>query len=680
MVQSVEQQAVNTIRVLAADMTRNANSGHPGGPMSGALMAHVLFSKFLNVSPQNTKYINRDRFVLSNGHCSALQYIALHLLGFDLSMQDLKNFRQLDSKTPGHPEAIETPGLEVTTGPLGQGISNAVGLAVAQAHLAAVYNRPSYEIFDNYTYVILGDGCLMEGVALEAISLAGHWKLGKLICLYDANNITIDGELKVQFSEDAMLRLKACGWHILQVDDGNNDVDAVVKAIVEAKAIKNKPTMIKIKTTIGYGSLIQNQPKVHGAPLSIDDIKQLKEKFGFNPNEAFIVPKEVQDLYNARFKKLQEQEKNWNNLFNNYSKEYPNEAAEIERRFTGALPDGWENVLPRFSPDNVAMPTRKASEIVLNALADIIPDIMCGSADVTPSNLTRWKTATTFQHPSTELGDFTGRYLLYGVREHAMFAIMNGMACYGGIIPLGGTYLQFMTYGWGSIRLAALMEKRAIYIMTHDSIGLGEDGSTHQPIESLALTRSTPNLLTFRPSDANEVVGAYSIAMTEMHRPSVLSLSRHAVPHLEGSSIEATRKGAYVLQDQENAKVILLGTGSETCIAVEAAKILHEKEGIASRVVSIPCTELYDEQSDTYKKLIFIPGVPVVSIEALGTWGWERYAHVRVGMKNCFGASAPYKQLYEKFGITADAVVAKAKLAIDYFTKIGCAPDLSLDL
>ncbi|KAI9496372.1 transketolase [Zychaea mexicana] len=679
MVQTVDQRAVNTVRVLAADMTRAANSGHPGGPMGGALMGHVLFSKFLNVSPRNTKFINRDRFVLSNGHCSALQYILLHLLGYDLSMQDLKNFRQLGSKTPGHPEATETPGLEVTTGPLGQGISNAVGLAAAQAHLEAVYNRPDYEIFNNYTYVILGDGCLMEGVALEAVSLAGHWKLGKLICLYDANNITIDGELKVQFSEDAMLRLEACGWHILVVEDGNNDLEAVEKAIEEAKAVKDKPTMIKIKTTIGFGSLIQNEPKVHGAPLSVDDIKQLKEKFGFNPDETFVVPQEVRDLYDARLKQLEEQEKSWNALFDSYSKRFPTEAAEIQRRFSGAMPEGWHEVLPTFSPNDPAMPTRKASEIVLNALSDVIPDIMCGSADVTPSNLTRWKTATTFQHPSTELGDFSGRYILYGVREHAMFAIMNGMACYGGIVPLGGTYLQFMTYGWGSIRLAALMEKRAIYIMTHDSIGLGEDGPTHQPIESLALTRSTPNLLTFRPSDANEVCGSYWAAMNELHRPSVLSLSRHALPNLKGSSAEGTRKGAYILEDQENAQVILLGTGSETSIAVEAAKTLGD-EGIATRVVSMPCTELYDEQSDEYKKSVFTPGVPVISIEALGTWGWERYAHVRVGMRNRFGASAPYKQLYEKFNITADALVKKAKLAINHFNKIGYVPDLNLDL
>ncbi|KAI8068712.1 transketolase [Gongronella butleri] len=646
--------------------------------MGMAPMAYALFNNHVTVNPKNPKFPNRDRFVLSNGHACALQYTLWHLLGFDVSMDELKSFRQLDSKTPGHPESNDTPGIEVTTGPLGQGIANAVGLAAAEAHLAAAYNKPGYDLFNNFTYVLLGDGCLQEGVASEAISLAGHWKLGKLIALYDDNAITIDGSTEVSFTEDTLKRFESYGWHTLYVADGDNDLDAINKAIEEAKKVTDKPTLIRVKTTIGYGSLLQGEEKVHGAPLSNDDIKQVKEKFGFNPEESYAVSQEVYDQFAARAAHGAQAEAEWNALFAKYKQEYPADGEEIERRLNGKLPENWEAALPRFTPADAPVATRKLSEGVLTALSGVLPELVGGSADLTGSNLTRWKTAVDFQHPSTGLGDYSGRYLRYGVREHAMFAIMNGLTSYGGIVPFGGTFLNFLTYGWGAARLSALSHLRVLYVMTHDSIGLGEDGPTHQPIETLTLTRATPNMLTFRPADGNEVSGTYLCAIENQHRPSIIALSRQNLPQLEGSTVEAVRKGAYVLQDAADAKVILIATGSEVAIAVDAAKKLAE-QGVAARVVSAPCTDLFDDQSEEYKKSVLTPGVPVISVEALGAWGWERYSHVQVGMTT-FGASAPINKLYNKFGITADNVADKANKAIAHFQKVGYVPELLLQL
>ncbi|KAI8139692.1 transketolase [Fennellomyces sp. T-0311] len=678
MVQSIEQQAINTVRVLAADVVRGANSGHPGAPMGCAPMAHVLFNNFITGNPKNPNFINRDRFVLSNGHGCALLYVYLHLLGYDVSMDDLKQFRQVGSKTPGHPESNDTEGIEVTTGPLGQGISNAVGLAAAEAQLAATFNRPGYELINNYTYTILGDGCLQEGVAAEAVSLAGHWKLGKLIALYDDNSITIDGDTAVSFTEDVAKRFESYGWHVLTVADGDNDIAAIQAAVAEAKSVTDKPTIIKIKTTIGYGSLLQGEEKVHGAPLSGDDIKQVKEKFGFNPEETYVVPKEVYELYAARAAAGAAAEAEWNELFAKYAEAFPAEAAEFKRRAAGELPEGWQSALPRFTPADPAVATRKLSEGVLTALADKVPELLGGSADLTGSNLTRWKQAVDFQHPSTGLGDYSGRYFRYGVREHAMFAIMNGMAAYGGnIIPYGGTFLNFLTYGWGAARLSALSHLRVIYVMTHDSIGLGEDGPTHQPIETLVLTRSTPNMLTFRPADGNEVSGTYLVALENAHRPSVVALSRQNLPQLNGSSVEAVQKGAYVLQDAADAKVVFVATGSEVSLAVEAAKLLAD-QGVAARVVSMPCSELFDEQPVEYRKSVLPAGLPAVSVEALGTYGWERYAHAQVGMTS-FGASGKINDLYKKFNITAEAAAAKAQAVIAHYAKAGYVPELGLE-
>ncbi|KAI8075818.1 transketolase [Gilbertella persicaria] len=677
MVQNIDQRAINTVRCLAADVVKGANSGHPGAPMGCAPIAHVLFNKFMTYNPKNPKFINRDRFVLSNGHACALQYIMLHIAGYDVSIEDLKQFRQLDSKTPGHPEVNDTPGIEVTTGPLGQGISNAVGLAAAEAHLAATFNKPGYEIFNNYTYCLLGDGCLQEGVSAEAISLAGHWKLGKLIALYDDNAITIDGSTEVSFTEDVLKRFESYGWHTIIVGDGDSDIASIQKAIEEAQSVTDKPTLIKVKTTIGYGSLNQGEEKVHGAPLSDDDIKQVKEKFGFSPEEKYVVPQEVYDVYAAHAAEGAKAEEAWNALFAKYKAEFPQEAAEVERRFSGKLPEGWEAALPRFTPADAPVATRKLSEGVLTALSDVLPELLGGSADLTGSNLTRWKKAVDFQHPSTNLGDYTGRYFRYGVREHGMFAIMNGLNAYGGNIPYGGTFLNFLTYGWGAARLSALSHFRVIYVMTHDSIGLGEDGPTHQPIETLVLTRATPNMLTFRPADGNEVSGTYLVALENQHRPSVIALSRQNLPQLQGSSVEAVRRGGYVLQDAENAKLILVATGSEVSLAVDAAKELAA-QGIPTRVVSMPCTEIYDEQPEEYKKSVLSPGIPTISIEALGVTGWERYSHAQVGMRT-FGASAPIKQLYNKFGITVEATIAKAKSVLAYYEKAGYVPEVGLE-
>ncbi|KAI8971731.1 transketolase [Mycotypha africana] len=675
---SVDQKAIDTIRVLAADIVAKSNSGHPGAPMGCAPIAHTLFTKFLNCNPKNPYFKNRDRFVLSNGHACALQYILLHLLGYNVSMDDLKNFRQLGSKTPGHPERIDTEGIEVTTGPLGQGISNAVGLAAAEAHLAATYNKEGFELFNNYTYVLLGDGCLQEGVSSEACSLAGHWKLGKLICFYDDNRITIDGDTAVSFTEDVLKRYEAYGWHISSVADGDSDFASIEEAVKAAQKVTDKPSIIKVRTTIGYGSLLQGEEKVHGAPLKADDIKQLKEKFGFDTEKSFVVSDEVYDLYKKRAEHGAQVEDEWNKMFEQYKSKYPKEAEEIERRFANKLPENWDKVLPRFTPSDPAVATRKLSEGVLSAMQGALPELLGGSADLTGSNLTRWKEAVDFQHPSTQLGDYSGRYFRYGVREHAMFSIMNGMSAYGGIVPYGGTFLNFLTYGWGAARLSALGHMRVIYVMTHDSIGLGEDGPTHQPIETLALTRATPNMLTFRPADGNETSGTYWAAMVNTTRPSIIALSRQNLPQLDGSSPEAVLKGAYVLSADKNPQVVLVATGSEVSLAVEAGKALANKN-IAVQIVSMPCSELFDEQPAEYKLQIFPLGVPVISIEALGTFGWERYSHAQVGMRT-FGASGKAEDLYKHFKITPEHVVEKAESVIKHFEKLGYVPEVNAQL
>lgn len=665
----VDNLAINTIRVLAADATAHANSGHPGAPMGMAPVAHVLFNRFLKFNPKNPQWLNRDRFVLSNGHGCMLQYALLHLYGYALSLDDLKAFRTVDSITPGHPEAHDTPGVEVTTGPLGQGISNAVGLAMAQAHTAAVFNKPGFDLVDNYTYCFLGDGCLMEGVSAEASSLAGHLQLGNLIAVWDDNKITIDGDTNQAFTEDVVKRYESYGWHVLTVENGDSDLAGIEAAIKKAQEVKDKPTLIQLKTIIGFGSKQQGTHGVHGAPLKADDIKQLKEKFGFNPEQSFAVPQEVYDLCNKAASSGAAHEEEWNKLFAKYAEQYQAEHADLARRLKGDLPEGWEKHLPTYTPADPAVASRKLSEIVINKIFDAIPELVGGSADLTGSNLTRWKGAIDYQPPSTGLGTYAGRYIRFGVREHGMGAIMNGLAAYGTIIPYGGTFLNFVSYAAGAVRLSALSRVRVLWIATHDSIGLGEDGPTHQPIETLAHFRALPNTMVWRPADGNETSAAYYVALVSKHTPSIMAFSRQNLPQLEGSTIEKAIKGGYVLHEQEGADVTLVSTGSEVCICIDAVKELAEKHNIKARVVSIPCFEVFDTQSKEYRLSVLPDGIPSLSVEVMSTMGWERYTHEQFGL-NRFGASGAYKDVYKKFEFTPEGIAKRAVATVNFWKDV----------
>lgn len=663
-----DELTINTIRVLAADATAHANSGHPGAPMGMAPVAHVLFNKFMKFNPKNPKWLNRDRFVLSNGHACMLQYALLHLYGYALSIDDLKAFRSVDSITPGHPECHDTPGIEVTTGPLGQGICNAVGLAMAQAHTAAVFNKPGFDLVNNYTYCFLGDGCLMEGVSSEASSLAGHLQLGNLIAVWDDNHISIDGDTNQAFTEDVKKRYESYGWQVLEVADGDSDLAGIEAAFKEAQATTNKPTLIKLRTIIGFGSKNQGTHGVHGSPLKADDIKQLKQKWGFNPEESFAVPQEVYEHCNKAASSGAAAEQEWNKLFASYGEKYKSEYEDLSRRLRGELPEGWEKSLPVYTPSDPAVASRKLSETVLQKIHSAIPELVGGSADLTGSNLTRWKEAVDFQPPATGLGDYTGRYVRYGVREHGMGAIMNGLAAYGTIIPYGGTFLNFVSYAAGAVRLSALSQHRVMWVATHDSIGLGEDGPTHQPIETLAHFRALPNCMVWRPADGNETSAAYYVSLTSKHTPSIMALSRQNLPQLENSTIEKASKGGYVLHDVEGADVTLVSTGSEVCICIDAVKEL-EKKGIKARVVSIPCFEIFDAQPQDYRLSVLPDGIPSMSVEVMSTMGWERYTHEQFGI-NRFGASGAYLDVYKKFEFTPEGVAKRAQQTVDFWKDV----------
>ncbi|MGF1460139.1 MAG: transketolase [Leptolyngbyaceae cyanobacterium] len=658
--QSLDAICVNSIRFLAIDAVQKANSGHPGLPMGAAPMAYVLWDKLMRFNPKNPQWFNRDRFVLSAGHGCMLQYALLYLTGYDsVSLDDIKQFRQWESTTPGHPENFETPGVEVTTGPLGQGICNAVGLAMAEAHLASRFNKPDAEIVDHYTYAILGDGCNMEGVSGEACSLAGHLGLGKLIALYDDNHISIDGSTDIAFTEDVSKRFEAYGWHVLHVEDGNSDLAAIQKAIEEAKAVTDKPTMIKVTTTIGYGSPnMANTAGVHGSPLGSDEIKLTREALGWSVGD-FDVPEDALNHMRKAIDRGASYQAEWEELLATYRTQYPEDAALFERILSGKLPENWADALPTYTPDDKAIATRKTSEATLNALAPVIPEMIGGSADLAKSNNTLMKISGDFQKDAYE-----NRNIRFGVREHGMAAICNGIALHNsGLVTYCATFLVFADYMRAAIRLSALSKAGVIYVLTHDSIGLGEDGPTHQPVETIASLRAIPNLTVIRPADGNETSGAYKVAITNRETPTILALSRQALPQITGSSIDGVAKGAYVISDSDGTPdLILIGTGSELQLCVAAAEQLTAA-GKKVRVVSMPTWELFDAQDDTYQESVLPKAVTKrLAVEAGISMGWCRYVGAEGDVLSVerFGASAPGKTVLEKFGFTVDNVVAKA--------------------
>jgi transketolase len=659
--QSLEALCVNSIRFLAIDAVEKAKSGHPGLPMGAAPMAFVLWDQFMRFNPKNPQWFNRDRFVLSAGHGCMLQYALLYLTGYDsVTLDDIKQFRQWGATTPGHPENFETPGVEVTTGPLGQGICNGVGLAMAEAHLAARFNKPDCTLVDHYTYVILGDGCNMEGVSGEACSLAGHLGLGKLIALYDDNHISIDGSTDISFTEDVGKRFEAYGWHVLHVEDGNNDLEGIAKAIADAKAVTDQPTLIKVTTTIGYGSPNKGGTAgVHGAALGAEEIKLTKEALDWSYGE-FEIPADALSHMRKAVDRGASAEAEWEKTMATYRTKYGAEAAQFEQMLSDALPAGWADALPTYAPGDKALATRKTSEITLNALAPVLPELIGGSADLTHSNLTELKISGSFQK-----GAYENRNLRFGVREHGMGAICNGIALHNsGLIPYCATFLVFADYMRAAIRLSALSEAGVIYVMTHDSIGLGEDGPTHQPVETIASLRAIPNLTVIRPADGNETSGAYKVAVASRKAPTLMAFSRQALPQLEGSSIDAVAKGAYVLSDSEGTpEVILIGTGSEVSLCVEAAAVL-KAEGKKVRVVSMPSWELFDAQDAAYQESVLPKAVTKrLAVEAGITMGWCRYVGGEgdvIGVDQ-FGASAPGDLVMQKFGFTLENVVARAK-------------------
>jgi len=659
----IEKMAINAIRMLSIDMVEKANSGHPGMPMGAAPMAYVLWTKFMRHNPDNPQWFNRDRFVLSAGHGSAMLYSLLHLTGYDLPMEELKQFRQWGSRTPGHPEFGHTPGVEATTGPLGQGISMAVGMAMAERHLAAKFNRENFPVVDHYTYVIASDGDLMEGVAAEAASLAGHLKLGKLIVLYDSNDISLDGDLALAFSEDVKKRFESYGWHVLKVED-EDDLDALSAAVREAQAVTDRPSLIEVKTTIGYGSPNKaGTHKVHGAPLGAEEAALVRKAYGWPSDEPFFVPEEVRRHFAEWKENAKQAETEWNRLMESYREAYPELAAELDLAIAGRLPEGWDRDLPVFPADDKGMATRKASGEAINALAKNVPTLFGGSADLASSNNTTMKEEGIFGSE-----DYTGRNVWFGVREHGMGAALNGMALHGGVRPYGATFLVFSDYLRPSIRLAALMQLPVTYVFTHDSIAVGEDGPTHEPIEQIPSLRLIPGLKVIRPADANETIAAWRLAMEEQDGPTALILTRQNLPVLEGTAElakDGVRRGAYVLSEAANGRpqAILIATGSEVSLAVRAQKQLAEK-GIHVRVVSMPCRERFDQQSEAYRQSVLPKVVSVrVAIEAAHPMGWDRYVGERgavIGVDR-FGASAPGSLVMKEYGFTVENVVAQVE-------------------
>ena len=655
MTNDLQNRAINTIRFLSADAVQQANSGHPGLPMGAAPMAFTLWTRHLRHNPRNPKWPGRDRFILSGGHGSMLLYSLLHLTGYDLPLEEIRSFRQFESKTPGHPEYGLTPGVEVTTGPLGQGFGQGVGMAIASTHLAAMFNRPGHEIIQSYIYGIVTDGDLMEGVSSEAASLAGHLGLGRLIYLYDDNHISIDGSTDLAFTEDRAARFEAYNWHVQKVEDGN-DVEAIDQAIRAAKR-DPRPSLICVRTTIGYGApKKQGTAKAHGEPLGDEELNAAKDNLGWPLEPRFLIPGDVLEFYREAIDQGRERETDWKMKFDAYKRLHPALGEELERRLKGDLPQNWENDLPVFSVDEKGMATRASSGKVLNALSVKLPELIGGSADLTPSNNTKFDEAGDFQRDNP-----LGRYLRFGVREHAMGAALNGLNLFGGMIAYGGTFLVFSDYMKPAIRIAAISRVRSIFVFTHDSIGLGEDGPTHQPIEHLMALRAVPNLTVIRPADANEVAEAWKFTISHHEGPIVLALTRQGVPTLAETNQGMLSKGAYVLRDfGENPELILIASGSEVSLIYSAAVKIFE-EGIAVRVVSFPSWELFEAQDEAYRESVFPKNVMArLAVEAGATLGWERYAESAIGLDH-YGASAPYKDIFKNFGFTVENVVARAK-------------------
>ncbi|KJF46943.1 MULTISPECIES: transketolase [Bacillus] len=665
--ETIELKSIATIRTLSIDAIEKANSGHPGMPMGAAPMAYALWTNHLNVSPQNPNWFNRDRFVLSAGHGSMLLYSMLHLSGYNLSIEDLKQFRQWGSKTPGHPEFGHTEGVDATTGPLGQGIAMAVGMALAERHLAETYNKDNFNVVDHYTYSICGDGDLMEGISSEAASLAGHLGLGRLIVLYDSNDISLDGDLDRSFSENVKNRFEAMNWEVLYVKDGNN-IEEVTAAIEKAKQSTDKPTLIEVKTTIGFGSPNRaGTSGVHGAPLGSEEAKLTKEAYSWTFEEDFHVPSEVYDHFKTAVKDAgQKKEAAWNELFEQYEKEYPELAAQLKLAIEGKLPENWDQEVPVYEAGS-SLASRVSSGEVLNGIAKQVPFFIGGSADLAGSNKTTIKDTTDFGREN-----YAGRNIWFGVREFAMGAALNGMALHGGLRVFGGTFFVFSDYLRPAIRLAALMGLPVTYVFTHDSIAVGEDGPTHEPVEQLASLRAMPNLSVIRPADGNETAAAWKIAVSSTNKPTALVLTRQNLPTIDQApekAYEGVEKGGYVVVEAADAQpeALLLASGSEVGLAIEAQKAL-EKEGIRVSVVSLPAWDRFDEQSDEYKESVLPKAVRArVAIEMGASLGWERYTGLDgdVIAIDKFGASAPGETIIEKYGFTISNVVSRVKAKLN---------------
>jgi transketolase len=653
---ALDQLSIDTLRLLAVDTVQKANSGHPGAPLGCSPIAYLLFHKLMKHNPAHSRWADRDRFVLSNGHASALLYSTLFLSGYKLSLDDLKSFRQWESKTPGHPEFGHTDGVEATTGPLGQGLAMAVGMAMAEKHLAAVYNRPALEVVNHHTYVLCGDGDLMEGVSHEAAALAGTLALGKLVVLYDDNLISLDGPTSLSYDDNVLKRFEAYHWHVQRVADGN-DLAAIETAIEAAKAETAKPSLIAVRTIIGYGSPKAGSNKSHGEALGAADVAATKKFFGFPEDQSFYVPDAALANWRQAVERGAAFEANWKALFARYANAHPELAAEFLRTQQGVLKSGWEKSIPSFAPGK-PQATRNAGGAIMNAIAAQVPELFGGAADLTASTKTIFKPGESFHV------DPAGRNVFYGVREFGMSAAVNGMAAHGGLIPFGSTFFVFSDYAKPALRLAALMQVHSLFVFTHDSVGLGEDGPTHQPIEHLMALRAVPGLTDFRPADANETAAAWCLAL-ERKSPSFFALSRQDLPVIDPAAHDVfagVGKGAYVLEDAANPQLVLIGTGSEVWTAIEAAKLLAA-EGIRARVVSFPSWKLFEEQSAEYKAGVLPAGVPRLAVEAGASLGWWKYVGSDgdvIGLDR-FGASAPGPKVLAEFGFSAENIAARAK-------------------